>query len=267
LEKLNFKGSAYQNFGNIYRRLVVPRLVEKSEIIITVSEYEKDTILRKFPNLASDKVKVIYNAVNKQFNTLYHVDELEKFRRELQLPQNFILFLGNTAPKKNTLNVIKAYLAYLVESPSGIPLVILDLSRDAVHSILEKLGKSDLIQHFIFPGYVPSTKMPLLYNLSRLFLYPSIRESFGLPILEAMACGVPVITSKTSSMPEVAGNAALFVDPNRHLEIKEKMTEILQSTSLQSELRARGLKRASEFTWESSARKLIEIYESFAFRS
>jgi len=261
LEKLDFKGTSYQNFGNIYRRLVVPRLVNKSKVIITVSEYEKEIILKKFPRLTSDKVKVIYNAVNKKFNTNYPVEELNKFSRTLNLPARFMLFLGNTAPKKNTLNVIKAYVSYLDELPSGIPLVILDLDKASVFDVLEKLGKTNLIGHFIFPGYIPSDQMPLLYNLCTLFLYPSLRESFGLPILEAMACGVPVITSNTSSMPEVAGDAAIFVDPYQPISIKEAIVKLLESDSLQLYFKEKGLQRASEFTWESSARRLIEIYQ------
>jgi glycosyltransferase involved in cell wall biosynthesis len=103
--------------------------------------------------------------------------------------------------------------------------------------------------------------MPLLYNLCTLFLYPSLRESFGLPILEAMACGVPVITSNTSSMPEVAGDAAIFVDPYQPISIKEAIVKLLESDSLQLYFKEKGLQRASEFTWESSARRLIEIYQ------
>jgi glycosyltransferase involved in cell wall biosynthesis len=236
--------------------------VAKSKVIITVSEYERAIILNKFPALTPDKVKVIYNAVNTKFNISYPVESLDNFRREHNLPDNFTLFLGNTAPKKNTLNVIKAYLAYMAERKDAIPLVILDFDREAVYNILEKLGRQEMIDNFIFPGYISSDKMPLLYNISKLFLYPSLRESFGLPILEAMACGVPVITSNTSSMPEVAGDAALFVNPTEYLEIKEKILELLGSESLQLELRSKGLKRASTFTWKAAAEQLLAIYNS-----
>lgn len=261
LEQLDFKGTAYQNFGNIYRRFIVPLIVAKSEIIITVSNFERKTILEKF-KLPEDKVKVIYNAVNKRFNVSYPNTEIERFRSAKSLPSEFILFLGNTAPKKNTSNVIKAYLAYVESIPNGLKLVILDYDRSLLLSILNELGKPHLIDNFIFPGYISLQEMPLLYNCSKIFLYPSLRESFGLPILEAMACGVPVITSNTSSMPEIAANAALLVDPLNFLDIKDKMLELLQDKVLLNSMRERGLDRAAAFTWKNSAIQLLEIYRS-----
>lgn len=266
LEKLDFKGSAYQNFGNLYRRFVVPRIVARCEIIITVSKYERTTILKKFPSLDPAKVRVIYNAVSSKFHASYPAEIVMGFRRKVNLPETFILFLGNTAPKKNTLNVIKAYIAYKSENIDGIPLAILDLDKDFVFKILEELGKQDFINDFIFPGYIPAESMPLLYSASKLFLYPSLRESFGLPILEAMACGVPVITSNTSAMPEVAGDAALFVDPADHLDIKNSIVKLLQNEKLHQELAIKGLKRASTFTWKAAAEQLLQIYNSLKIK-
>lgn len=260
LEKTDFKGTAYQNFGNIYRRLVVPRIVKKSRLIVTVSNFEREVILKKL-NLADGDVKVIYNAVSPKFTTAFEPEEIEKFRQRYSLPNSFILFLGNTAPKKNTVNVVKAYVEYRRRCPSGLPLVILDYDKNLVYELLEKLNAMDLKETFLFPGYIPSEEMPQLYNSSTLFLYPSLRESFGLPILEAMACGVPVITSATSSMPEVADDAALFVDPFDHLSITDQIGHILSQPELMTEIKARGIKRAAKFTWKSSAEQLLEVYQ------
>jgi glycosyltransferase involved in cell wall biosynthesis len=262
LEKTDFKGTSYQNFGNLYRRFIVPKIVDKSKLIITVSNFEKEVILNKL-KLPEDKVKVIYNAVNPKFNAAYSKEKLLAFRNANRLPEEFILFLGNTAPKKNTLNVIKAYTEYRSAISEGLPLVILDYDKKLVEDTLKELGKEQFIEHFIFPGYIQSDEMPLLYNCSSLFLYPSLRESFGLPILEAMACGVPVITSNTSSMPEVASNAALFVNPFDHNEIKDAMIRFFADTALRSEMRELGLKRAASFTWKSAAEQLLSIYNSF----
>lgn len=264
LEKTDFKGTAYQNFGNLYRRFIVPKIVDKSKLVITVSNFEKEVILNKL-KLPEDKVQVIYNAVNPKFNINYSKDEVLAFKNAHSLPKEFILFLGNTAPKKNTLNVIKAYTEYLSAVIEGLPLVILDYDRKLVEDTLKELGKEQLIKNFIFPGYIPSDKMPLLYNSSSLFLYPSLRESFGLPILEAMACGVPVITSNTSSMPEIASNAALFVNPFDHIEIKDAITRFFSDKDLQINMKEMGLKRAADFTWKSSAEQLLSIYNSFIF--
>jgi glycosyltransferase involved in cell wall biosynthesis len=257
LEKTDFKGTAYQNFGNLYRRFIVPKIVDKSKLVITVSNFEKEVILNKL-KLPEDKVQVIYNAVNPKFNINYSTEEVLAFKNAHSLPKEFILFLGNTAPKKNTLNVIKAYTEYISAVSEGLPLVILDYDRKLVEGTLKELGKEQLIENFIFPGYIPSDKMPLLYNSSSLFLYPSLRESFGLPILEAMACGVPVITSNTSSMPEIASNAALFVNPFDHIEIKDAITRFFSDKDLQINMKEMGLKRAADFTWKSSAEQLLD---------
>lgn len=262
LEKTDFKGTSYQNFGNLYRRFIVPKIVDMSKLIITVSNFEKDVILNKL-KLPEDKVKVIYNAVNPKFNADYSNEKLLAFRNSHGLPEEFILFLGNTAPKKNTLNVIKAYTEYRSVITEGLPLVILDYDKKLVEETLKELGKEQFIENFIFPGYIPSDEMPLLYNCSTLFLYPSLRESFGLPILEAMACGVPVITSNTSSMPEVASNAALFVNPFDHNEIKDAMIRFFADSALRSEMKELGLKKAANFTWKSAAEQLLSIYNSF----
>ncbi|ALL05822.1 hypothetical protein AQ505_10155 [Pedobacter sp. PACM 27299] len=262
LEKTDFKGTAYQNFGNLYRRFVVPKIVDKSKLIITVSNFERNVILNKL-NLPEQKVKVIYNAVSPKFNTNYTPERLTEFREAHQLPLDFILFLGNTAPKKNTVNVIKAYAAYKAEVPDGLPMVILDYDKNLVFELLAKLGQQHLEKDFLFPGYIASEEMPLLYNISRLFLYPSLRESFGLPLLEAMACGVPVITANTSSMPEVAADAALFVDPLDYHQIKDQMIKILNDSELAVQLKEKGLKRAAEFTWKAAATQLLALYNTF----
>lgn len=262
LEKTDFKGTAYQNFGNLYRRFVVPKIVDKSKLIITVSNFERNVILNKL-NLPEQKVKVIYNAVSPKFNTDYAPERLTEFREAHQLPLDFILFLGNTAPKKNTVNVIKAYAAYKAEVPDGLPMVILDYDKNLVFELLAKLGQQHLEKDFLFPGYIASEEMPLLYNISRLFLYPSLRESFGLPLLEAMACGVPVITANTSSMPEVAADAALFVDPLDYHHIKDQMIKILNDSELAVQLKEKGLRRAAEFTWKAAATQLLALYNTF----
>ncbi|SMD12931.1 glycosyltransferase family 4 protein [Pedobacter nyackensis] len=260
LEKTDFKGTAYQNFGNIYRRLIVPRIVKMSRIIVTVSNFEREAILKKL-NLADGDVKVIYNAVSPKFTMAFEPEQIAEFRQCYSLPSSFILFLGNTAPKKNTVNVIKAYVEYRRRSPDGLPLVILDFDKNLVFELLEEMNAMDLQEAFLFPGYIPSEEMPQLYNSSTLFLYPSLRESFGLPILEAMACGVPVITSNTSSMPEVAADAALFVDPFDHLNITDQIDYILSQPELMTEMKAKGVKRAAKFTWKSSAEQLLEVYQ------
>jgi glycosyltransferase involved in cell wall biosynthesis len=261
LENVDFKGTAYQNLGNLYRRWLVPKIVNKASLILTVSEFEKQNILERLPS-TEGKVQVLYNGVSPQFNNSYSQKQVEELRIEFNLPAQFVMFLGNTAPKKNTLNVIKAYVDLCLKHENKIPLVLLDYKKELVIRILEELKQPGLIDIFIFPGYVPHHKIPLVYNAATLFLYPSLRESFGLPILEAMACGTPVITSSTSSMPEIAGDAALLVDPYKPAELTAAMHKALTNNNLLADLKERGLKRASCFTWKASAEKLLQIYES-----
>jgi len=261
LENVDFKGTAYQNLGNLYRRWLVPKIVNKASLILTVSEFEKQNILERLPS-TEGKVQVLYNGVSPQFNNSYSQKQVEELRIEFNLPAQFVMFLGNTAPKKNTLIVIKAYVDLCLKHENKIPLVLLDYKKELVIRILEELKQPGLIDMFIFPGYVPHHKIPLVYNAATLFLYPSLRESFGLPILEAMACGTPVITSSTSSMPEIAGDAALLVDPYKPAELTAAMHKALTNNNLLADLKERGLKRASCFTWKASAEKLLQIYES-----
>jgi glycosyltransferase involved in cell wall biosynthesis len=261
LENVDFKGTAYQNLGNLYRRWLVPKIVNKASLILTVSEFEKQNILERLPS-TEGKVQVLYNGVSPQFNNSFSQTQVEELRIEFNLPAQFVMFLGNTAPKKNTLNVIKAYVDLCLKHENKIPLVLLDYKKELVIRILEELKQPGLIDMFIFPGYVPHHMIPLVYNAATLFLYPSLRESFGLPILEAMACGTPVITSSTSSMPEIAGDAALLVDPYKPAELTAAMHKALTNNNLLADLKERGLKRASCFTWKASAEKLLQIYES-----
>jgi glycosyltransferase involved in cell wall biosynthesis len=238
----------------------VPKVVKKSKYVITVSNFERNTILERL-NLPEEKVKVVYNAVNERFKDNFSPEQKNNFRKKYALPENFILFLGNTAPKKNTPHVVQAFAAYCDQVSEAIPLVILDYDPNLVREMLVNLGKEPYFNKILFPGYVAPSEMPLMYSVSTLFLYPSLRESFGLPILEAMGCGTPVISSNTSSMPEVAGDAALLIDPYKPEEISQALIQVLGDGQLRMDLKMKGIERASLFTWKASAESLLSIYK------
>ena len=261
LENIDLKGTLYQNLGNLYRRFLVPKIVKKANLILTVSEFEKNNIVKRL-NLPEEKVQVLYNGVSSQFNNSYTSQQIQEVRDQYKLPQQYIMFLGNTASKKNTLNVIKAFVDFCLNQKHDIPLVMLDYKKELVVKVLEDLKHPDLADRFVFPGYVPHNQIPLVYNAATVFLYPSLRESFGLPILEAMACGVPVITSSSSSMPEIAGNAALFVDPLSYKDISKAIEKIVTDEKLRSDYIQKGLQRVKSFTWKAAAKKLLSIYET-----
>ena len=259
MESLSFKGSSYQNFGNIYRRLIVPRVAKKARFILTVSEYEKQ-VLAKTLNIAKDKIRVIYNGVNQQFKVISDQQTLQDFKKKYNLPDKFILHFGNTAPKKNTIGVLEAYKIYVAKQTNPLPLVMTDCEAHYINELLKKINAPDLINHIIIPGYIPFVAIPLLYNLATVFLYPSHRESFGMPLIEAMACGVPVITSNKSALPEIAGGAACLVNPEAAEEIYEQLNLLLTDETLYQNKRQAGFINAQRFSWKIAAAKTLEVY-------
>ncbi|HEV7351121.1 glycosyltransferase family 1 protein [Telluribacter sp.] len=251
--------TSYQRFGNMYRRWVVPKIIKKCEKIVTVSHYEKERI-QKTLQLPDNAVEVAYNGVSNRFSTPPNMDEQLWVKERFKLPERFFFFLGNTDPKKNMPTVIKAY-AQLAESVPDVKLVIADIAPEIIEAILSTLGKRELMAQMVFPGYIPGQYLPSVYHQCEVFLYPSLRESFGLPILEAMTCGVPVITSNAAAMPEVAGDAAFLVDPTNADDITATMKKALLDLPLRQKKIAEGLKRPALFTWEYTARTMLHIYE------
>jgi glycosyltransferase involved in cell wall biosynthesis len=208
LEETKFRGNYYQNIGNIYRRFVVRSVIKKIKKVLTVSNSEKTQILKHL-KIDPTKLMVVYNAVDGAFKKM-DLEEINSIRKKYKLPEKFILFFGNSAQKKNSLETIKGYVHYLqMGNEPKLPLVIAGAFEDYLQNGLDKINLSSEIRSRIsIVGYIPFHEQPAIYNLATLFLYTSKRESFGLPILESMACGTPVITSMTSSMPEIAGGAA-----------------------------------------------------------
>jgi len=264
LEKLHFKqGTWYQKLGNVYRRWNVPRIMKKAERILTVSHFEKDNIQRAFPKQAVH-VYTVYNAASSHFQAIHNANTLEEARKKFGLPNEFIFFLGNTDPKKNVPNVLKAYSVYRKGHSQPLELVMPDLQASYLESILSEIGDANLRAHIHLTGYVPNKQLPLIYNLAKFFLYPSKRESFGIPILEAMQCGKAVITSSTSSMPEIAEDAALLVDPASIEAIAHAIQQLTDDVQLRESLEAKGLKRAQDFNWTQSAQEVLNHYKAIA---
>ena len=259
LEKMDWKsGSWYQRLGNLYRRWNVPLIVKKAAKIMTVSKFEEKRIRKRF-GLASGKVEVVYNGIGKHFQLLAP-ETAEAGRKNLKLPSRYVLFLGNTDPKKNLYGLLKVLKDLHEEGELNIDCVITDLKEEALVPILRELDAEALQEKIHLVGYVHNKDMPCLYNNALFFLYISLRESFGLPILEAMACGCPVITSNTSSMPEVAGDAAVLVDPNDELAIGTAIKNLTENEALREELKRKGLERPLSFSYRTRVKRIIDIY-------
>jgi glycosyltransferase involved in cell wall biosynthesis len=253
-------GTLYQKFGNLYRRWNVPKVMQAAEKIITVSEYEKSTIVKRFPQY-ENKIEAIYNGVSEHFKPVTDAEILRKIRDKYKLPEKFIFYLGNTDPKKNTPNTLKAYSMYRNTDHDPLPLVMIDFGIDNLMKILRDNGTPGLIDHIHLSGYIDNKDLPAIYSMSKLFLYPSLRESFGIPLLEGMRCGVPVITSNTSSMPEVSGSAAHLIDPFKPGEITDGILKILGDNEYRDDLIKEGFRQAEKFSWKSMAENVLHLYE------
>lgn len=258
-DKKGKNASLYQTLGWYYRRWIVPVIVSKCKKIITVSHTEYELINHRL-KLVPGKLTVIHNGYSKQYHPIeeaYHVTQ--KYCAE----KEYLFFLGNTDPRKNTQRVFQAYTLYLKKSTKQLPLIVTGLSQSTITRILVELGLEDIGQHIISTGYVPGDDLPYLYNSAFVFLNPSLREGFGIPILESMACGTPVITSNISSMPEVAGEGGLLVNPYKEQDIADRIIALENNPALYAKQVAYGLEHVKDFSWERTALSILAIYKEF----
>ena len=261
MEKTSVKNTSsnYQKFGNMYRKWLVPKIIRKCKHIITISEVEKENIA-KVLGLSTNSITVVHNGVSGRFGVKPSAETINKVRNDLNLKDDFFLFLGNVEPRKNVNNTVKAFVLFATVN-STVKLVITGIKPSFVEDILGEIDKVDMLNRFVFAGFVEENVLMTLYAEAKVFLYPSLREGFGLPILEAMAFGTPVVTSNISAMPEVAGNAAFMVNPYSVEEICSGMTLAYENQSLRQEKIALGYIRPNLFTWIQTAEKMLNIYQ------
>ena len=250
--------SFYQNMGWFYRRLVVPRILKKCKRIITVSNFERNNILSKL-DIPQERITMIYNGYNQWFRPVE--DAYQVYKKYIDSP-GYFFFLGNTDPKKNTERTLIAYSKYLEKSDIKRKLLMADLDKTYLNSIIERNHIENILHQIVMPGYIVNKDLPYIYNKAFAFLYTSLRESFGIPLLEAMACGTPVITSNTSSMPEIGGPDAILINPEDPDEIAEKMLQLEKDETLYQQQKEMGPKRAQYFSWQQTAEQLLNLYES-----
>lgn len=249
--------SFYQDMGWRYRRFVVPRILKKCKRIITVSDFEYNNIITKL-QIPEEKMVMIYNGYNKWFRP---VEDTELIYQQYIEEPGYFFFLGNTDPKKNTERTLIAYSKYLEMSDVKRKLLMADLDRGYLDEIIDRNDIGNIRDHIVMPGYIKNADLPYIYNNAFAFLYTSLRESFGIPLLEAMACGTPVITSNTSSMPEIGGSEVIMVNPLNVNEITEKMLLLEKDKALYQKQKDIGIIRAQQFSWEYTAEQLLMVYE------
>ena len=249
--------SFYQDMGWRYRRFVVPRILKKCKRIITVSDFEYNNIITKL-QIPEEKMVMIYNGYNKWFRP---VEDTELIYQQYIEEPGYFFFLGNTDPKKNTERTLIAYSKYLEMSDVKRKLLMADLDRGYLDEIIDRNDIGNIRDHIVMPGYIKNADLPYIYNNAFAFLYTSLRESFGIPLLEAMACGTPVITSNTSSMPEIGGSEVIMVNPLNTNEITEMMLLLEKDKALYQKQKDIGIIRAQQFSWEYTAEQLLMVYE------
>jgi glycosyltransferase involved in cell wall biosynthesis len=239
--------------------LWLPYAVPYIDKFLTVSVHSKRDI-SKYLNIPMEKITVIHLAAGEHFRPLAE-PVIRSALDRAGLSQPYILYVGSIEPRKNLMRLLEAY-AQLRHWSTRWDLVVVGGRNIWKSSPVGETTEKQNLEPFVhFTGYIPDSDLPGIYNGADLFVFPSLYEGFGLPVLEAMACGTPVITSNTSSLPEVAGDAALLVDPYNVEEIAAAMRHVLEDSALANDLRERGLKHAKKFSWEKTARQTISVYE------
>jgi len=242
-----------------YYRFMFPMALRKSKRIIAISESTKRDLIELY-KISPEKISVIYQGVDSRF---YQDMSNEKngMLKPLYVDGDFALFVGLTRPRKNVDRLVRAFAKVLPSLKTGAKLVLagkIDTRFLDVRRLAERLNISDSVVQL---GFVSEDQLLALYKTACCFVFPSLYEGFGLPVLEAMAAGTPVITSKGSSLPEVAGDAALLVNPYNVDEIAEAMYKLFTDASLREELRRKGRERAKQFTWRECAQETLKVYE------
>ena len=250
--------SWYQKLGWHYRRWNVPHVLPHCQKVITVSHFERENILRA-TGMEADKVVAVYNGFSRHFR---HHDDCHEVVRKYTKQQRFFFFLGNTDPKKNTRRLLQAYGLYVRTTSTPVDLMVADLSMEVIEDILQEDALQHIRPHLIVPSYIPNTDLPYIYSAARAFLYPSLRESFGIPLLEAMACGTPVLSSQTSAIPEIAADGAALIDPTDAEAMADCLMRLDKDEAFRQQLIERGYQRQKLFSWENTAKEVLEVYKS-----
>jgi glycosyltransferase involved in cell wall biosynthesis len=243
----------FRGANGAYLRLFTRISCRRATRIIAVSENTRADVMRLY-GVPGERVQAVPEGVRPVFHPR-SAAEIAEFRRARSLPNHFVLFVGTLEPRKNLATLIEAF-----SKISNVKLVLVGGKGwyyDQIFASVERLGLNDRV---ILAGYVPNSDLPLWYNAADAFVFPSRYEGFGLPVLEAMACGTPTVTSTASSLPEVAGDAALTVAPDDVDALADALHRALTDTALRQELRAKGIARAAKFTWEETARRTVAVY-------
>ena len=256
---LRFPEYLPSRIGYAYARGALWAATHQAARIMTVSEASKRDILNYF-RVPDEKIDVIPNAIDERFNQPPDLEQIQRVRERYQLDDPFVLYAGNIKPHKNLERLIEAFHLFRKPGFEHVKLLIIGDEIIKYATLRRAVHRLKLHQHVRFFGFVSDDTLAALYRLAAVFVFPSLYEGFGLPPLEAMASGAPVITSNLSSLPEVVGDAAVLIDPYDPEAIADAMRRVLSDDGLRAQLRDRGLVRARHFSWERSISRVRDIY-------
>lgn len=257
---LSFKRypEAFKPLNRIYLSIFTKQSARRAEAVITISESTRQDMIHFF-TLPPHKVHTVHCGVDDSFQILPQA-QVEAFKARHGLPEAFVLFVGTLEPRKNVAGLIEAYAIWR-KRDKGAPKLFIGGGKGWYYQEVFKLvEKFNLTSEVVFPGYLPQGDLRLWYNAATMFVYPSRFEGFGLPVLEAMACGTPVITSNVSSLPEVAGDAAWLVDPTDIDALSEAMYRVFNNPDLRQTMRQKGLIQKARFSWQKTVTETTQVY-------
>jgi len=237
----------------------IRRYVERSDCIIAISEQTKRDIVEHL-GIPADRIRVTLLAADERYRVIDDRGVIEPVLTKYGIASEYILYAGTLEPRKNVPALVRAFHALKRERHIPHRLVLAGKKGWLYDEIFAEVSTLGLDADVIFTGYVPDEDLPLLYNGASLFVYPSLYEGFGLPPLEAMACGCPVITSDISSLPEVVGDAGVMINPRSCDDLAGAIARVLEDSNLAGIMRAKGLARAATFSWDRCARETVAIY-------
>lgn len=237
----------------------MPYIIENSHGVLTVSEFSKRDILKFFP-IDEDKVFVTPLAADDIFKPLDRISCSNYIKEKYNIKGKFALYVGGFSDRKNVHSLIQAFSKAYKNLGEDFSLLILGSYRDSDGPLVRLADSLGMSEKIIFTGFIPEIELPIFYNASSLFVYPSFYEGFGLPPLEAMSCGTPVISSNLSSIPEVVKDNGILIDPYNVKELQHSIEEVLNNTNLRSNLRKNSLLGAKKFSWENTAKLTLEAY-------
>lgn len=243
-----------------FMSMCYPFCARRATHVFTVSEYSKSEIIERY-RIPEEKISVTYDGVSEEF---HKIDDREMIRRgclKYGISSDYLLFVGRLEPRKNIAGLIRAYHMLRQSNAIRQKLVIAGMKDFMYEPLFATVKRLGLEEDVIFTGRVEQEDLPLVYNGADLFVYPSFAEGFGLPPLEAMACGVPVIASNTTSLPEVVGNAGILVNPYDLKALSEAMRGVLTNPQLSSQLERRGQDRVKKFTWQKTSQVVMSVYQ------